>query len=114
METTRQSKVARLIQKDLGEIFQRLEKDILRGHLVTVTVVRVSPDLSFAKVYLSIFPSQDSKEFLEHLQHFTKTVRTLLAQRVKNQLRIIPEIALVIDDSMDYVNRIDELLKNDN
>jgi len=111
METTRQSKIARLIQKDIGEIFQRFDKDILQGRLVTVTVVRVSPDFSFAKVFLSIFPSENTHEFLEHLQHYTKTVRTLLAQRVKNQLRIVPEIAFVIDDSMDYVNRIDELLK---
>jgi ribosome-binding factor A len=111
MESTRQSKVARLIQKDLGEIFQRLDKAVLQGKLVTVTVVRVSPDLSFAKVFLSIFPSENTGEYLEHLQHYTKTVRTLLAQRVKNQLRIIPEIAFVIDDSMDYANRIEELLK---
>lgn len=111
MESTRQSKVARLIQKDLGEIFQRLDKSILQGRLVTVTVVRVSPDLSFAKVFLSIFPSEKNNEFLEHLRPSTKTVRTLLAQRVKNQLRIIPEIAFFIDDSMDYANRIEELLK---
>ncbi len=111
MESTRQSKVARLIQKDIGDIFQRLNKDILQGRLVTVTVVRVSPDLSFAKVFLSIFPSEKVDEYLVHLQQFTKTVRTLLAQRVKNQLRIIPEISFVIDDSLDYADRIEELLK---
>jgi ribosome-binding factor A len=111
MESTRQNKVARLIQKDLGEIFQRLDKSILQGRLVTVTVVRVSPDLSLAKVFLSVFPSEKTNEFLDHLRPSTKTVRTLLAQRVKNQLRIIPELAFFIDDSLDYANRIEELLK---
>lgn len=111
MDTTRQQKISRLLQKDLGEIIQRLDKDILQNRMVTVTVVRVSPDLSLARTYLSIFPSAGAEEFLQHLRHYTKAIRNQLGQRVKHQLRIVPEIAFFIDDSLDYVDKIDELLK---
>lgn len=111
MESTRQQKVARQIQKDLGEIFQRLGKPFSQGKMVTITAVRVSPDLSFAKVYVSIFPSENSKTFLEHLQTFIKPIRNELGKRIKNQVRIVPELAFFIDDSQDYVERIDQLLK---
>lgn len=111
MESTRQSKVARLIQKDLGEIFQRLERDVLQGKMVTITVVRMSPDLSLAKVFLSVFPSDKKEEFVEHLKQYTKPIRSQLGQRVRNQLRIVPELAFFIDDSLDYVEKIDQLLK---
>lgn len=111
MESTRQQKVARQIQKDLGEIFQRLGKPLSQGKMVTITAVRVSPDLSFAKVYVSIFPSENSKTFLEHLQTFIKPIRNELGKRIKNQVRIVPELAFFIDDSQDYVERIDQLLK---
>jgi ribosome-binding factor A len=111
MESTRQNKVARLLQKDLGEIFQKLEKDALQGKMVTITIVRMSPDLSFAKVYLSIFPSDNKTEFIEHLKNYTKMIRNQLGQRVRNQLRIEPELAFFIDDSLDYAERIDQLLK---
>ena len=111
MESTRQNKVARMLQKDLGEIFQRLERDALQGKMVTITIVRMSPDLSFAKVYLSVFPSENKKEFIEHIQHYTKIIRNQLGQRVRNQLRVVPELAFYIDDSLDYVEKIDQLLK---
>ena len=111
MESTRQSKVARMLQKDLGEIFQRLERDALQGKMVTITIVRMSPDLSFAKVYLSIFPSDKKEEFIENLQHYVKAIRNQLGQRVRNQLRVVPELAFYIDDSLDYVEKIDQLLK---
>jgi ribosome-binding factor A len=110
MESTRQQKVSRQIQKDLGEIFQRMGNSFSQGKMVTVTSVRVSPDLSFAKIYLSIFPSQNNKEFLEHVQTLTKPIRNELGKRLKNQVRIIPELAFFIDDSLDYVQRIDDLL----
>ena len=111
MESTRQNKIARQIQKDLGEIFQGLGHEVLQGHLTTITVVRISPDLSLAKVYLSIFPSSNQTEFLEQLRKHTKHIRNLLGQRVRHQLRIVPEIAFFIDDSLDYVEKIDQLLK---
>jgi ribosome-binding factor A len=111
MDSTRQNKVARLLQKELGNIFQRLERDALQGRMVTITQVRVSSDLSVAKVYLSIFPSDNKTEFIDHLKHYTKIIRNQLGQRVRNQLRIVPELAFFIDDSLDYVEKIDQLLK---
>ncbi|MDP4207580.1 MAG: 30S ribosome-binding factor RbfA [Bacteroidota bacterium] len=111
MESTRQSKVARQLQKDLGDIIQRMGKDVLEGRLVTVTVVRMSPDLSVAKVYLSIFPSENQKEYLKNFCTHTKAIRNELGQRVRNQLRIVPELAFFVDDSLDYVEKIDQLLK---
>ncbi|MFO7869781.1 MAG: 30S ribosome-binding factor RbfA [Bacteroidales bacterium] len=112
MTSTRQNKVARLIQRDLSDVFQK-ESDNFKGALVSVTVVRVSPDLSFAKVYVSIFvPGNGSKdEVFEHLKLQTKKIRSLLAQRVGKQLRIIPELAFFVDDSLDYEQRIEELLR---
>ena len=112
MESTRQNKVARQIQKDLAEILQQLGKPVLEGRMVTVTVVRMSPDLSLAKVYLSIFPSENKNEFLERIKQSVKSIRNLLGQRVKNQLRIVPELAFFLDDSLDYLENIDKLLKN--
>jgi ribosome-binding factor A len=111
MDSTRQQKISRLLQKDIGEILMRLDKDILKGRMLSVTVVRISPDMGLAKVYLSIFPSDGAEAFLSELKHHTKHIRNLLGQRVRNQLRIVPELAFFIDDSLDYVNRIDELLK---
>jgi ribosome-binding factor A len=111
MESTRLQKISRQLQKDLGEILSRLDKNILNGKMISVTVVRVSPDLGLAKIYLSIFPSEGAEAFLDELRHHTKHIRNLLGQRVRNQLRIVPELVFFIDDSIDYVNRIDELLK---
>lgn len=111
MDSTRQQKISRLLQKDIGEILMRLDKDILKGRMISVTVVRVSPDLALAKVYLSIFPSDGAHLFIEELKQHVKHIRNLLGQRVRNQLRIVPELAFFVDDSLDYVNRIDELLK---
>lgn len=111
MESTRQNKVARVVQKDLSDILQHLDSSILKGRMVTVTMVRMSPDLSLAKVYLSIFPSKGKEESLESLKSNVKSIRNHLGQRVRNQLRIVPEIAFFIDDSMDYAEKIDELLK---
>ncbi len=110
MESTRQQKVARQIQKDLGEIFHRMGQTFSQGKMVTITSVRVSPDLSFAKVYVSIFPSENSKTFLEHIQTLIKQIRNELGKRIKNQVRVVPEIAFYIDDSQDYVQHISELL----
>lgn len=83
----------------------------MRGVLVSVSVVRVSPDLGVAKAYLSIFPSNKSEELLEAIRANTKAIRYDLGQRVGKQLRIIPELSFFIDDSLDYIEHIDELLK---
>jgi len=111
METTRQQKVARQIQKDLSEIFMHAKRDITQSKMITVTVVRMSPDLSLAKVYLSVFPSDNAAKFLDNLQHHIKHIRLELGKKVRHQLRIVPEIAFFIDDSLDYAEHIDELLK---
>lgn len=110
MESTRQQKIARLIQKELSEIFcQQTAK--MGNVLVSVSAVRVSPDLSIARVYLSIFPSEKADEILKNINASAKTVRYELAQRVRYQLRKTPELSFFVDDSLDYIEHIDELLK---
>jgi len=112
MESTRQKKVSRLIQKELADIFLRKGNEVARGKLVSITIVRVSPDLSFAKVFLSIFPSSNQKEVLISIKDHTSKIRYELGQKVRSQLRIVPEIAFFIDDSLDYIDNIDKLLKS--
>ena len=110
MESTRQEKIARLIQKELSEIF-RQQTAKMGNVLVSVSAVRVSPDLSIARVYLSIFPSEKADEILKNINASAKTVRYELAQRVRYQLRKTPELSFFVDDSLDYIEHIDELLK---
>lgn len=109
METKRQAKIARLIQKELSEIFRK-QTSALGGVIVSVSTVRVSPDLSVAKAYLSIFPSDRSAEILENITRQAKTVRYELAQNVKEVLRKCPELQFYLDDSLDYIENIDRLL----
>lgn len=110
MESTRQAKIARLLQKELSEIF-RLQTAKTRGTIVSVSAVRVSPDLSIAKVYISVFPSNKAQEILDNIKSASKTVRYDLAQRVRFQLRKTPELAFYLDDTLDYLENIDQLLK---
>lgn len=112
METTRQQKIARLIQKDLGEIFQLLSRDAFPGNMITVTKVHISPDLSYSKVYLSLFGKTPKAEFLKQLGAHKKEIRRDLGNRIHNQVRIIPELEFFIDDSLDYIENIEKLLKN--
>ncbi len=112
METTRQAKISRLLQKELSEIF-RMQTAKLRGVLVSVSAVRVSPDLSIARAYLSVFPSDKAKEILDSINHNAKTIRYELAQKVRYQLRKTPELAFYLDDSLDYLENIDNLLNQD-
>ena len=110
MEGTRLSKIERLLQKELSELFRK-QTAAMRGMLVTVSRVRVSPDLSLAKVYLSFFPPEKGKELLESIEKNKKTLRYDLGQIVRTQLRRIPELMFYLDDSLDYVEKIDKLLK---
>ena len=112
METTRQAKISRLLQKELSEIF-RQQTAKLRGVLVSVSAVRVSPDLSVAKAYLSVFPSDKAEEMLDSINHNSKTLRYELAQKVRYQLRKTPELTFYLDDSLDYLENIDNLLTRD-
>lgn len=109
MEGTRLQKIERLLQKELGDIFQK-QTQAMHGVLVSVSVVRVSPDLSVARTYLSIFPSAKGEELLEAIRSNTKAIRYDLGQRVRLQLRKIPELSFFIDDSLDYIEHIDSLL----
>lgn len=110
METTRQNKIARLIQKELSEIFL-LQTKSMPGVLVSVSIVRISPDMSYARVYLSVFPSDRSEEIVKNINANMKSIRFELGNRVRHQLRIISELKFFVDDSLDYAEKIDELLK---
>ena len=111
MDSTRQQKIARQIQRDIAEILQKELADTLRGTLVTVTTVRVSPDLAYAKLYISIFPFERSAAILETIKEKSWYVRKLLGARIRNQLKIVPELEFFIDDSLEYIENIDNLLK---
>jgi ribosome-binding factor A len=110
MQETRQNKIARLLQKELSVIFQEQTRS-LHGVMVSVTRVKISPDLSVCTAYLSIFPSEKSEEMIKNITKNDKQIRYELGTRVRYQLRIIPELRFFIDDSLDYIERIDELLK---
>ena len=110
MQETRQNKIARLLQNELSIIFQQQTR-AMHGVMVLVTRTKVSPDLSICTAYLSIFPSERGEEILANINANNKSIRYELGSRVKNQLRIIPELRFFIDDSLDYIDRIDELLK---
>lgn len=112
MEGKRQSKIARMLQKELSEIFRR-QTAALGGVLVTVSAVRISPDLSIARVYLSIFPAARGQEILDNINRQAKTVRYELAQAVRQLLRKCPELHFYLDDSLDYIENIDRLLATD-
>lgn len=110
METTRQQKISRLIQKELGDIFQK-QTQAMHGVLVSVSAVRICPDMSICRAYLSVFPSERSQEIVDNVNNNVRELRYELGTRVRHQLRIIPELKFFIDDSLDYIEHIDELLK---
>ena len=110
MNDTRQQKISRLIQKELSELFLKQTK-LTKGMLVSVSGVKVSSDMQIASVYLSVFPSGDASEIVRNVNDNVKQIRYDLAQRVRFQLRVIPELRFFLDDSLDYMAHIDELLK---
>ena len=111
METTRQQKIARLIQKELADMFQQ-ERSLYMGKgMVTVTRVSVSKDMSYARVCLSVFGVPDKSLVMASVEANGKEIRFRLGQRVRNQLRIVPELTFVLDDTLDYIENIDKLLK---
>lgn len=111
METTRQEKIASLLQEELGDIFLLYARENLRGTLLSVTNVRITPDLSQARVFLSIFPNEQATNHLALIERDTKMIRYELGKRLRHQLRIIPELLFHVDDSLDYLERINTLLK---
>lgn len=110
MESTRQAKISRLLQKELSEIF-RQQTAKTRGVIVSVSTVRVSPDLSIARIYLSVFPSDKGQEMIDNINASQKSVRYELASKVRFQLRKVPELHFYLDDSLDYIANIDSLLE---
>ena len=110
MQETRQNKIARLLQKELSMIFQQQTR-ATHGVMISVTRTKISPDLSICTAYLSVFPSEKGEEILANINANTKQIRYELGTRVRNQMRIIPELRFFIDDSLDYIEHIDELLK---
>ncbi len=110
MESTRQHKVSRLIQKELAEYFQREGRSFFSNKMITVTVVRVTSDLSIARVYLSIFPAEKDEKVLEVVTDQSKKIRSELAKKIRHQLRKVPELTFFLDDSIDYADNIDKLL----
>jgi ribosome-binding factor A len=111
MKSTRQEKIARMLQKELGEIFMLYARK-MKGILISVTKVNITPDLSIAHTSLSIFPSEKKVEVMEKIAIDAKSIRYDLGRRVRN-MRIIPELIFHIDDSFDYLENIDRLLKSD-
>lgn len=111
MDSTRQLKVARQIQKDISDILTKEAAGLLKGTMVSVTVVRVSPDLEFAKVYFSVFPFERSGEIMKALDENNRMIRKALGTRVKHQLKAVPELAFMLDDSFEYIEKIDKLLE---
>lgn len=109
--TTRQLKVAREIQRDLAEIIRSKGMAAYDGAMVTVSEVRVSPDLSVAKVYVSIFPSEKQEKVMSLLEDNLKSLRGELGRKIARQMRIVPELALYLDTSLDYAEHIEQLLK---
>ena len=112
METTRQKKVSRLLQKDIAEILQyKVKKEGNYGILLSVTKVSVTADFSVAKVFLSVFPSEMSKQTLDEIMRMSSRIRHEVAQKTKKQLRKVPELLFFLDDSLDYIEKIEDSLK---
>ncbi len=110
--STRQNKVARLVQKELADYFLKETKNLYHGKLISVTTVRVTKDLSLAKVYVSIFPSEGSESIIRSIKQSTKIIRGWLGRKIGKQVRITPDLQFYIDDSNDYIDNIDKILGN--
>jgi ribosome-binding factor A len=110
MESTRQKKIARLLEKDLGGMFQSELGELTQNGMITVTKVIISPDLSYAKVYLSPFLIQDTESFLSNVKDHTKQIRQALAKKVRHQLRIVPDLHFFLDNTQEETQRIHNLL----
>ncbi|WP_456463067.1 30S ribosome-binding factor RbfA [Lutibacter sp.] len=111
METNRQKKIASVLQKDLADVLQHAAQDGMRGVIISVTKVQVTSDLSQAKVYISVFPQLKREIILKGVQENTSTIRYEMAKRTRHQLRRMPELSFYIDDSLDYIEDIDNALQ---
>ena len=112
MESTRQQKVSRLLQKDLGEIFQLESRFWFGSAMITVTKVHVTKDMSIAKIYVSLFVTGDKEELLKNIRKHGNEIRYKLGKRIGKQVRVIPELQFYHDDSLDYIENIEKLLND--
>lgn len=113
MESTRQQKISKLLMKDLGELFQKEIPELVGSKaMITVTKVSITRDLALARVYLSLFAAPDKEELLGKIRQSSKTIRLQLGKKIRHQVRAIPELIFELDDSLDYIERIDELLND--
>lgn len=113
MESPRQKKIAALLQQEIAQLLQgAVRKEGVSNLLISVTKVSVTVDLSLAKVYLSLFPPREAKQWLEGIQSNAFQVKHDLSQLLKNELRRIPEIVFYLDDSLDYIEKIDDALRS--
>lgn len=108
-ESKRQQKFARMIQRDLSDIFQREMQNILPGVMVTVTMVRATPDLSSVKVYLSFYNAPDVQEAIGQVKLHAADIRYKLGKRIRHQARVVPELDFFVDDTNEYVEKMDKL-----
>ena len=113
MESTRQLKIAKLLQKEMATILQQLAREYFPGTLLSVSKVRVSPDLGVAKVFVSIFPIVKTKEVEEFISFNQNKIRGSLGRSVGNQLRVTPELMIYTDDSLEYEENIERLLRGE-
>jgi ribosome-binding factor A len=111
MESKRQNKISRLIQKELAEIFLLESRHLFEGAMITVTKVNVTRDLSVARIYVSLFAVRDKNDLLAKIRLLTKELRKQLGLRIRNQMRFMPELEFFMDDSLDYIENIEKLLK---
>ena len=113
METKRQKRIAKIIQMDLAEILQgEVRKNAIHNLIITISKVQVTPDLNLARVYVSIFPSEKADGLIEALQSNAKLIKHEIAKKVKHQLRKMPDLIFFKDDSLDYIEKIDDALHN--
>jgi len=110
-ETKRQKQVGQLLQKELSDIFQRMGYNIIEGGMISLSAVRVTPDLLEARVYLSMFQIKDNADMMERIKERGWEIRKELGMRVGKQLRRVPELSFFLDDTLDYVFRMEELFK---
>ena len=108
---TRQEKVAKQIQKDMADIIQHHPSGNMKGTMLTVTNVRITADLGLARIYISVFPSNQSADIIRDLNHRSAHFRNELGRKIRHQLRKVPEITFYLDDSLDYLDKIENLLK---
>ena len=111
MENQRQNKIAKLLEHDLAAIFQKIAQDKFKGTLISITKINVTSDLGIARINFSVFPTKNSEDVLSYFNEHTAAIRGELGNKVKNQLRRVPELAYYLDDTLDYIDNIDKLLK---